>query len=209
MKEQEAARLPRSASRARLALVVVAILATVAIVLVLKWPDTEVFQPMGKGIKAQDFAFKTIEGETVALEDFRGQVVLINIWATWCVPCRDEMPSLERLYNHLRGRRFVILAISIDRNAQSVKFFKDEFDLPFPILLDPRGRITRLYGTNGVPESFLIDGSGVITERVIGGRNWADEVTVQRIVKLVEQAEGASGPGSGRSALKPTSRTAQ
>lgn len=198
MKEQEAARLPRSASRARLALVVVAILATVAIVLVLKWPDTEVFQPMGKGIKAQDFAFKTIEGETVALEDFRGQVVLLNIWATWCVPCRDEMPSLERLYNHLWGRRFVILAISIDRNAQSVKFFKDEFDLPFPILLDPRGRITRLYGTNGVPESFLIDGEGVITERVIGARDWADEATVQRIAQLVERAEKAKAPGTGR-----------
>ncbi len=198
MKEQAAERLPRSASRARLALVVVAILATVAIVLVLKWPDTDVFRPMGKGTKAQDFAFKTIEGETVALEDFRGQVVLINLWATWCVPCRDEMPSLERLYNHFRGRRFVILAISIDRDARSVKLFKDEFNLPFPILLDPRGRITRLYGTNGIPESFLIDGEGVITERVIGARNWADEATVQRIAQLVERAEKAKAPGTDR-----------
>lgn len=153
---------------------------------------------MGKGIKAQDFAFKTIEGETVALKDFRGQVVLLNIWATWCVPCRDEMPSLERLYNHLRGRRFAILAISIDRDARNVKLFKDEFNLPFPILLDPRGRITRLYGTNGIPESFLIDGEGVITERVIGARNWADEATVQRIAHLVERAEKAKAPGTGR-----------
>jgi len=153
---------------------------------------------MGKGIKAQGFAFKTIEGETVALEDFRGQVVLINIWATWCVPCRDEMPSLERLYNLLRGRRFEILAISIDRSARSVKLFKDEFDLPFPILLDPQGRITRLYGTNGVPESFLIDGSGVITERVIGARDWADEATVQQIAQLVERAEKTEAPTTGR-----------
>ena len=153
---------------------------------------------MGKGTKAQDFAFKTIEGETVALEDFRGQVVLINLWATWCVPCRDEMPSLERLYNHFRGRRFVILAISIDRDARSVKLFKEEFNLPFPILLDPRARITRLYGTNGVPESFLIDGSGVITERVIGARDWADEATLQQIAQLVERAEKAEAPGTGR-----------
>ena len=192
-----------------MALVVVALLATVAIVFVLKWPDTEVFRPVGKGTKAPDFAFKTLDGATVALEDFHGQVVLVNIWATWCVPCREEMPSLEELSSHLQGRRFAILAVSIDRNVRSVKLFRDEFTLSFPILLDPPGRISRLYGVNGLPESFLIDAEGVIAERVIGARDWADEVTVQRIAKLVEQAEGASGPGSGRSALKPTSRTAQ
>ena len=127
--------------------------------------------------KAPDFEATLIGGEKIHLSDYNGKVVLLNIWATWCKPCEEEAPSLERLYDKIKsgplGPDFEILAVSIDgRSRDAVLPFQSKFSLTFPILFDPDGRVSRIYQTTGVPESFVIDRRGVIREKVIGPREW-------------------------------------
>jgi len=127
--------------------------------------------------RAPEFRATLVGGEEIRLSHYRGKVVLLNIWATWCKPCEEEAPSLERLYQNLKagpaGNDFEILAVSIDaRSRDAVLPFQKKFALTFPILFDPDGRVSRLYQTTGVPESFVIDRDGVIREKVIGPRTW-------------------------------------
>ena len=126
------------------------------------------------GQPAPDFTFPGLDGEMVNLVDYRGKVVFLNIWATWCTPCRQEMPSMERLYRELKGEDFEILAVSIDAmGAKAVAPFMKEYELSFPALLDTGGTIQRLYGTTGIPETFIINKEGVIERKIIGSRDWA------------------------------------
>ncbi len=126
-----------------------------------------------KGVSAQDFILPALTGNDVKLSDYKGKVVFLNIWATWCPPCRDEMPSMESLYRRLKGRNFELLAVSIDRDGEKVvRPFAAKYGLTFPVLLDPEGKTYRLYGLTGVPESFIIDKSGVVIHKVIGPQDW-------------------------------------
>lgn len=126
-----------------------------------------------RGVAAQDFGLSTLNGNYIKLSDYRGRVVFLNIWATWCPPCRDEMSSMEFLYRRLKGRKFELLAVSIDREAEkTVRPFAAKYGLTFPVLLDPENKTYRLYGLTGVPESFIIDKSGVIIHKVIGPQDW-------------------------------------
>jgi peroxiredoxin len=130
-----------------------------------------------------EFKAVLIGGSPVHLSDYRGKVVLLNIWATWCKPCEEEAPSLERLYQTIKagthGPDFEVLAVSIDaRSRDAVLPFQSKFALTFPILFDPDGRVSRLYQTTGVPESFVIDRQGMIREKIIGPREWDRPETV-------------------------------
>ena len=128
------------------------------------------------GDAAPDFTLPTPEGNSVRLADQRGKVVFLNFWATWCPPCRQEMPSMESLYQRLRGREFEILAVSIDRNGEdAVPPFVAKYGLTFPVLLDPDSKIFRLYGVTGVPETFIVDRNGVILLKIIGSQDWVKE----------------------------------
>lgn len=121
--------------------------------------------------------------DTVSLhEAARGQVTLINIWATWCIPCRAEMPAIEELYKTLGPRGLRIIAVSIDQDGGGdVVQFVRELGLTFDILHDPSGDIQRVFQTTGVPESFLLDRNGVIVKKVIGEHPWSSPSN-QRIV---------------------------
>jgi thiol-disulfide isomerase/thioredoxin len=124
----------------------------------------------------------------VNLSDYRGKVVFLNIWATWCPPCREEMPSMEKLYRELRGESFEILAVSIDAlGAKAVAPFMKEYRLSFPALLDPQGTVQQLYGTTGIPESFIIDKKGIIAEKIIGARNWATPEVIRFFRNLIQK----------------------
>ena len=114
-----------------------------------------------------------------------GKVVLVNFWATWCKPCEDEMPAMERLYQQLHPRGFELLAISVDKEAPEVAAFRDRLGLSFPILLDPSEDVSRRYQTAGYPESLLIDREGVVVERYVGPREWDDPAYVERIRALL------------------------
>ena len=125
------------------------------------------------GVAAQDFELPALRGDSVKLSDYRGKVVFLNIWATWCPPCREEMPSMESLYQRLKGREFEMLAVSIDRDGEKVVSpFAAKYGLTFPVLLDPDSKTYRLYGLTGVPESFIVDKSGVVIYKIIGPQNW-------------------------------------
>jgi len=115
-------------------------------------------------------------------QEAKGQVTLVNIWATWCIPCRAEMPAMEKLYRELGPKGLRILAVSIDDgDAKDVRSFVDELGLSFEILHDKSGDIQRVYQTTGVPESFLLDRNGVIVKKVIGEHPWGSPSN-QRII---------------------------
>ncbi len=132
-------------------------------------------KPLRVSIPASDFALKDMKGKSVRLSDFRGKVVLLNFWATWCLPCRREMPSLERLYQSYRSRGLVVVAVSIDRaSSAKVRAFAEEMDLSFPVLHDPDDLTSPRYGVIGIPYSFLISPAGRIVYRVAGEYAWDD-----------------------------------
>ena len=124
-----------------------------------------------QGFLAPDFELKTTEGETIKLSELRGQAVLVNLWATWCPPCRAEMPAIEKVYNDYKDQGFVVLAVNMtyqDTFADIAPFI-DEYSLTFPILLDETSEVGTAYQLRSLPSSFFIDRDGIIREVVIGG----------------------------------------
>ncbi|MCJ7538746.1 MAG: TlpA family protein disulfide reductase [Desulfobacterales bacterium] len=139
------------------------------------------------GLPAPNFTFPGLEGKTVSLTDYKGKVVFLNIWATWCPPCREEMPSMERLYQKLKGEDFIILAVSIDASgAEAVTPFARNYKLSFPVLLDNKGKSQILFETTGIPESFIIDKEGVIAQIIIGPRDWDSPETIHFFRELIQ-----------------------
>lgn len=140
------------------------------------------------GDRAPAFTFPGLDGKMVSLADYKGKVVFVNIWATWCPPCRKEMPSMEKLYQQLKGEDFEILAISIDTlGAKVVGPFMKEHGLSFPALLDTRGTVQNLYGTTGLPESFIIGREGIIEKIVIGPAEWSTPEMVRYFRDLLRK----------------------
>ncbi len=144
---------------------------------------------IGVGSKALNFhAMNVRTGRPASLAEYRGRVVLLNVWATWCQPCRIEMPSMERLHRRLAGKDFEVVAVSVDKEGQDVvmKFVK-ELGLTFDILQDQSGAIQQIYQTTGVPESFMIDREGVIIKKVIGAAEWDGPVNETIIRRLIDE----------------------
>ena len=122
--------------------------------------------------QASDFTVSLLGGETLKLRAQRGKPVLVNFWATWCGPCREEMPAMERLYLKHRARGFVLLAVSVDSDATLVKPFLDKLKLTFPVTLDTKMDLANVYGVRALPASFLIDRNGYLTALALGPRPW-------------------------------------
>ncbi|GAA0287330.1 thiol-disulfide isomerase/thioredoxin [Gracilibacillus halotolerans] len=133
------------------------------------------------GNLAPDFELETLDGETMALSDFQGKTVMINFWATWCPPCRAEMPDMQKFHE---DTDVVILAVNLtDSEARliDVRNFKDEYELTFPILLDTHVDVANLYAIQPIPTTYIVDGNGVITYRAFGAMNY--ELMVQEYEK--------------------------
>lgn len=124
-------------------------------------------------IKAPSFVLKDLGGNEVRLDDFRGKIVFLNFWATWCPPCREEMPSMEKLYREFRERDFTILAIDLREDNRKVKAFKEEFGLTFPILLDSDGAVGLDYRITSIPTTYLVDREGFLIGGALGARDWS------------------------------------
>jgi cytochrome c biogenesis protein CcmG, thiol:disulfide interchange protein DsbE len=122
------------------------------------------------GDAAPAFAGATLAGDSISLDGLRGEAVMLNVWATWCIPCREEMPALEALHRRYEGRGLRIVGVSIDASGVrgDVQHFVDEHDITFTIVHDPAERVSRAFRTIGVPETFLIDRDGTIVRRWIG-----------------------------------------
>ena len=143
------------------------------------------------GEQARNFTFVDLEGKEVSLSDFYGKKVLfLNIWATWCPSCRDELPGLQRLYEKFRGDDFEMLAVSIDAaGKKAVAPYMERNRYTFQALLDTTGSIQLLYGTTGVPESFIIDKKGRVAFVEIGPGNWTDPKKQALIRGLTEEPD--------------------
>jgi cytochrome c biogenesis protein CcmG/thiol:disulfide interchange protein DsbE len=167
--------------------IVAALTAAVVLGIVL---SPEIF-PVEVDSKAPDFRATSLETGTVkTIADYKGQVVLLNVWATWCQPCRLEMPSMERLQKEVGPEGLQIVAVSIDEGGPDVvKAFVREFGLTFEILHDPSRSIERIYQTTGVPESFVLNKYGIIVKKVIGAAAWDAPVNRDLIRRLLAQTD--------------------
>jgi len=119
-------------------------------------------QRPSEGALAPDLVLDTLEGERISLSDYRGKVVLVNFWASWCGPCRVEIPELQRVHSELAKRGFEILAVNVGEGADDISGFVEAVDMRFPVLLDGDARVARFYALRGIPASFLVDKAGVI-----------------------------------------------
>ena len=136
---------------------------------------------------APDFTLINPDGKKVALKDFRGKVVFLNFWATWCESCRDEMPAMERLYREFKGKGFEILGVNVkDKRPDALAFYK-KLQLSYPVVLDPEGEVGLLYGAFGMPTTYLIDRKGIVLARLWGPADWYSPGARNIIKTLVEQ----------------------
>ncbi len=135
---------------------------------------------------APEFSLETPDGKTLGLKDFKGKVVLLNFWATWCEPCKAELPSMQRLYDSLRHQGVEVVAISIDRNKkEKINEYVKEYDLTFPVLLDPGQEVRKGYFIMGLPTSYLIGADGNLKGFVSGAREWDSIASKQLFSNLI------------------------
>jgi peroxiredoxin len=154
-------------------------------------------RPRTPGV-APDFALADLSGRAIRLSSLRGKVVLVNLWATWCPPCRDEMPSMERLYQRFRDRGMELLAVSQDDAGarQKVADFVQDLGVTFPVLLDPEREVGSRYGVWGYPETFVLDREGRVVERVIGPRAWDSPEQIAAIEALLAAPDVSAAAGA-------------
>jgi thiol-disulfide isomerase/thioredoxin len=133
---------------------------------------------------AVPFSLGDLAGESLSLESLRGKVVFVNFWATWCAPCREEMPSLAALARSVDARDAVFLAISVDETLEPVREFLGPGAQPFRVLHDPGGEVARRWGTDKFPESFVIDRDGTVRYKFAGARDWAGPAAVKLLERV-------------------------
>jgi thiol-disulfide isomerase/thioredoxin len=140
-------------------------------------------------LMAPSFALKTLDGQSVNSESLRGKVVVINFWATWCGPCKEEMPTLQRLQRSLQADQFELLAVTTDQQKEAIGSFVKEFDLAFPIALDESKDVSAAFGVRGLPTTVLVGKNGQVLGRAIGPRDWDSREVVALIRSVMEPAK--------------------
>jgi peroxiredoxin len=165
--------------------------------------------PVTAGSRAPDFQAKTVDGVPVTktLADYKGQVVLLNIWATYCIPCRTEMPSIQALHDRYGPRGLKVVAVSVDSPGfeDEIKKFRDQYGLTFEILYDESGAIKTGYQTTGVPETFVIGRDGVIRKKVIAADNWDSPANRALFAQMLGVPESAGAAGTDAPSAAPVS----
>ncbi|NWG02581.1 MAG: TlpA family protein disulfide reductase [Syntrophaceae bacterium] len=138
--------------------------------------------------KTPYFSLKDLEGKKVELKQFKGKVIFLNFWATWCSPCKEEMPSLEVLHQKFKGKKFVLLAIAVDYGGiKPVKEFIHKYAYTFTVLIDSKGETLERFKVKGIPATFLIDKRGFMVGKAIGPRDWKSPEVISLINCLIEQ----------------------
>ena len=142
--------------------------------------------PARAGVLAPDFTLKDVNGRSYTLSQLRGKVVLVNFWATWCPPCRAEMPSMEKLNAMFAGRDFVLLAINAEEDGQeNVQEFLKQHPHTFPVLLDAKTEVQQQYGVFAYPETFIVRPDGIIADHVVGAIDWTGPQVVSFLKFLI------------------------
>ena len=140
-------------------------------------------------VAAPDFILPDLAGKTVRLNELRGKVVIVNLWATWCTPCVAEMPTLETLWKTMSGKDLVLLAVNQDEETSGVRDWVAGRELTFPVLLDPRAKVAHDWGVTGYPETFVVDRRGRIVHHHVGFRDWSDPAIVKSLEQLLATGE--------------------
>ena len=140
-------------------------------------------RPPHVGAAAKEFSVNDSD-HNVSLNQFRGQVVVVNFWATWCPPCNQELPSIMDMQNRLRSRGVAVLGVSIDVDGDAYHRFLKERNVNFVTVRDPEQKVANMYGTSGWPESYIIDRQGVLRRKIVGPINWDSAEIMQFLSKL-------------------------
>lgn len=177
-----------------------------AVTFAIVWLQSSKYEPLVVGKAAPDFSLTDLNDKPHRLSDFRGKVVFLNFWATWCAPCREEMPSMEVLNKNFEKDGLVVLAVSIDRvtTTKDIPPFVKSLNLTFPVLIDSWGITDKPYKRLGVPETFIIDQQGIVREIIIGPKDWTRIDNLKTLMALlnvspkpaVPQDRGTMKPGS-------------
>jgi thiol-disulfide isomerase/thioredoxin len=149
-----------------------------------------ILQPMKEVAPTPEFSLATPEGKKVSLKDFRGKTVFLNFWATWCAPCREEMPAMEKLYQEYKDKNFVVLAVNVkDRKQEALNFVK-ELKLTYPVAFDPEAQVASLYGAWGLPTTYLIGPKGEGLARGWGPAEWYSPAARKMFKELLDETNG-------------------
>jgi len=157
------------------------------------WGEDDLFskigiQPIEGGSKAPNFYLEDLKGKKLELKNFKGKVIFLNFWATWCGPCKEEMPSMETLYQQFKEKDFVFLAISVDYEGRKpVKEFIEKEHYTFPVLLDPKYETFDLYKVKGIPTTIIIDKDRKMIGRAVGPKNWKSSDVISLINLLLRR----------------------
>ncbi|MCP3852592.1 MAG: TlpA family protein disulfide reductase [Gammaproteobacteria bacterium] len=133
---------------------------------------------------APDFSLYDMDGEKHSLADFKGKTVIVNFWATWCPPCREEMPSMERAWNKLKDHDVIMLAINVGEDEDTVFTFLGDYPVSFTILFDTSGTMIEQWPVKGLPTTFVVSPEGKLVYRAIGGREWDDADLLKKVQEL-------------------------
>lgn len=147
-------------------------------------PKSQGLAPVEERPPAPDFSLEDMDGEVYRLSDFRGQPVIVNFWATWCPPCRKEMPSMQRAWEQLREEGVEMLAINVGETPDTVFRFTADYPVEFPLLLDLDSAVTEAWPIRGLPSTFVVDPEGRIAYQAIGGREWDDPALLAPVREL-------------------------
>lgn len=134
---------------------------------------------------APDFVLPGEDGKTYRLGDYRGKVVVLNFWATWCPPCRYEMPAMERAWQKVKGKGVVFLAVNVGEDEDQIFQFLGDYPVTFPILMDQKGEIVKRYPVVGLPTTYIISPNGRVTHRAVGTREWDHARLISQLLGMV------------------------
>ena len=185
---------PRTTDQSRLKHLVIQFPAIFLLITLLSPPAAycEALEPYSATTN-QGFTLPDVKGETRSLADFRGKVVLVNFWASWCMPCVEEMPELTQLKQHLAAQPFEILALNVGEHENRVKHFTKRMNLNLPVLLDASSKVFNAWKVEILPTSFLIDAYGRVRYRARGNPGWDNEQTLSVIQNLIKETGKADG----------------
>ncbi len=148
------------------------------------WKEMRIIRRAERAV-AKEFTLPTPKGNKISVTDLRGKVILLNFWATWCGPCRTEMPSIERLYKKFKDKGLRVLAVDIMETADKVRGFMEEMELTFPTVNDGDRKVTDLYRVHAIPTTHLIDKTGKIAGTAFGAREWDSDAAFEIIEQLL------------------------
>jgi thiol-disulfide isomerase/thioredoxin len=151
----------------------------------------QTIDPLKKPVPAPDYVLHDLNDKVHKLSELRGYVVAVNFWATWCPPCRKELPSMERAYKALRKDGLRIVGINVGEKWDTVAPFLEDFSITYPILLDTDSSAMSKWSIIGLPTTFFVDRQGRITHRINGGRNWDDTSFRRQLESMLKKSAGA------------------